>query len=507
MGSVAAASAIGALPAWASGVKGREKGMETLLDQHDAMDLAQLVRDRQVSPMELLEAAIERTERLNPQLNFLAQNHFDYGRAAIARGLPDGPFRGVPWLLKDLHIAIAGLPTENGSRLYRGYVPTQTSELVKRIERAGFVIFGKTTSPEFGLTGTTESVLTGATRNPWNLAYSSGGSSGGAAAAVAAGVLPAAHASDGGGSIRIPASCCGLFGLKPSRGRVPMGPPRTEGWGGLSVQHAVTRSVRDSAAILDATHGIELGSRTATPSPEGSFLGAVTTAPKKLRIALMLDAPSGLPVDAECVAAARAAAKLCEELGHEVEETAPKLDMATYGAASFAIIAASVAADVADRAAAIGAPIDLDVLEPITLAFVQYGRSVDAMSYVRANNVLQGAAFEMAQFMERYDIILSPTLARKPIELGKINLSPVVGFQEWGAEMARYSPFTQLENLTGQPAMSVPLGMSSDGLPIGVMFVGRYGDEAGLLSLAGQLERAASWHDRRPTMKNISSQR
>lgn len=504
IGSVAAASAAGALPAWARGRIEREKGMEAVLDQHDAMGLAQLVRDRQVSPLELLEAAIARTEKLNPQLNFLAQNHFDYGRAAIARGLPDGPFRGVPWLLKDLHIAVAGLPTENGSRLYRGYVPEVSSELVNRIEKAGFVIFGKTTSPEFGLTGTTESVLTGPTRNPWNMAVSAGGSSGGAAVAVAAGVLPAAHASDGGGSIRIPASCCGLFGLKPSRGRVPMGPPRTEGWGGLSVQHAITRSVRDSAAILDATHGVELGSRTAAPTPDGSFLSAVTAAPKKLRIALMLDAPSGSPVDAECVAAARAAAKYCEELGHVVEEAAPKLDMAAFGAASFAIVAASVAADVADRAAAIGATIGPDVLEPITLAFVHYGRTVDAMSYVRANNVLQGAAIEMAQFMERYDMILSPTLAAKPIELGRINLSSKAEFQDWGAEMARYSPFAQLENLTGQPAMSVPLGMSSDGLPIGVMFVGRYGDEAGLLSLAGQLERAASWHDRRPVMKDIS---
>jgi Asp-tRNA(Asn)/Glu-tRNA(Gln) amidotransferase A subunit family amidase len=276
-----------------------------------------------------------------------------------------------------------------------------------------------------------------------------------------------------------------------------MGPPRTEGWGGLSVQHAVTRSVRDSAAILDATHGIELGSRVSAPTPDGSFLDAVTKAPRPLRIALMLNAPAGTPVDAECIAAARATAKLCEDLGHLVEEAAPKLDYAAMGAASFAIIASSVAADVMDRAAVIGANIGPDLLEPITLAFVHYGKTVDAMSYVRANNVLQAGAIKMAEFMANYDMILSPTLATKPIELGRIHLSTQAQFQEWGAEMARYSPFTQLENLTGQPAMSVPMGWSADGLPIGVMFVGRYGDEAELFSMAGQLERAAPWFHRR----------
>lgn len=495
-----AASAAATLPEMAMAtMKGHEK-MDSFSDQHDAMGLAQLVRARQVSPEELLETAISRTEALNPRFNFMAQQLYDYGRAAIAKGLPDGPFRGVPWLLKDLHCSITGHVTENGSRLYRGHTSDHTSELVTRIEKAGFVVFGKTTTPEFGLTGTTESELSGATRNPWNIAHSAGGSSGGAAVAVAAGVLPAAHASDGGGSIRIPASCCGLFGMKPSRGRVPMGPQRTEGWGGLSVQHAITRSVRDSAAILDVTHGVEMGSRTSAPAPDGSFLSALERAPKPLRIALMLDAPAGSPVDPECIAAARAAAKLCEQLGHHVEEAAPKLDVAAIGAASFTIIAASVAADVIDRAAAIGAKIGPDLLEPITLAFVQYGQNIDGMSYARANNRLQGVAIEMARWMQDFDVILSPTLAQLPIELGKINLSTRAEFQDWGAAVARYSPFAQLENLTGQPAMSVPLGMSKNGLPIGVMFVGRYGDEAGLFSLAAQLEQAAPWANRRPAV-------
>ncbi|HUD93070.1 amidase [Sphingobium sp.] len=486
------------------GMAGASRGVAATrgdpLDSHDAIGLAELVRKKQVSPGELLEAAIRRAEALNPRFNFLAQKHYDYGRAAIAKGLPAGPFSGVPWLLKDLNTYIAGLPTENGSRFFKGFRPDVTSELVRRIERAGFVIFGKTTVPELGLTGTTENKLTGDTRNPWNPGHITGGSSGGAAAAVAAGVLPAAHATDGGGSIRIPASCCGLFGLKPSRGRVPMGPPRTEGWGGLSVHHAITRSVRDSAAILDATQGPEPGSRYAAPTPAETFLSQVGKAPGRLRIALMLNAPAGSPVDPECVEAARNAARLCETLGHHVEEAAPKLDMAAIGAAGFALIGSSVAADMLDRARATGVAIGPDVLEPITLGFVGYGQKVTGMDVIRANNALQAAALTMAQFMTNYDVILSPTLAAPPLELGRINLSPDADFMHWGQRTAAFSPFTQIENMTGQPAMSVPLAMAKNGLPIGVMFVGRYGDEATLLRLAGQLEKAAPWKERRPTI-------
>lgn len=473
---------------------------ENLLDTQDALGLADMVRRKQVSASELLETAIGRAEALNPRFNFLAQKHYDYGRAALAKGLPQGPFTGVPWLLKDLNTYIAGLPTENGSRFYKGYKPQVTSELVRRIEKAGFVIFGKTTVPELGLTGTTENKLTGDTRNPWNPAHITGGSSGGAAAAVAAGVLPAAHATDGGGSIRIPASCCGLFGLKPSRGRVPMGPPRTEGWGGLSVHHAVTRSVRDSAAILDATQGPEPGGRYSAPTPFESFLSQVGKAPGRLRIALMLNAPAGSPVDPECVEAARAAARLCESLGHHVEEAAPKLDLAAISAASFALIGSSVAADMLDRAKATGIAVGPDVLEPITLGFVGYGQKTSGMDVARANGALQAAAISMAQFMTNYDVILSPTLAAPPLKLGQIGLSPDVDFMTWGQRTAAFSPFTQVANLTGQPAMSVPLSMAKNGLPIGVMFLGRYGDEALLLRLAGQLETAAPWKNRRPTI-------
>lgn len=475
-------------------------GRSDLLVDHDALGLAQLVAKREVSPTELLEAAIAKAEALNPRFNFMAQRHYDYARKAIAGGLPKGPFTGVPWLLKDLHTHIAGELSEGGSRFFKGNRATVTSELVKRAERAGFVVFGKTTTPEFGLTGTTENKLTGDTRNPWSPAHIAGGSSGGAAVAVAAGVLPAAHASDGGGSIRIPASCCGLFGVKPSRGRIPMGPPRTEGWGGLSSHHAITRSVRDSAAIMDATHGVEPGSRYGVQAPAEGFLAQVGKHPGKLRIAVMVDSPSGSPVDPECRAAALDAAKLCESLGHHVEVAQPQWDAAEIGMASFVLIGSSVAADVLDRAKATGIVPGPDVLEPITLGFVEVGKTFSGMDFARANNTLQALALNVAQFMERFDIILAPTLTAPPLPLGRINLTPDCDFQQWGQRAAVFSPFTQMANMTGQPSMSVPLAQSSSGLPIGVMFTARFGDEATLYRLAGQLERAAPWWERRPNV-------
>lgn len=475
-------------------------GIESLLSSHDALGLAGLVRQRQVSPSELLEAAIARTEALNPRFNFVAQRHYDYARKALAAGLPKGPFTGVPWLLKDLNTHIAGELTEGGSRFYRGFRAPVTSELVTRIERAGFVVFGKTTTPELGLTGTTENKLTGDTRNPWSPDRIAGGSSGGAAAAVAAGVLPAAHATDGGGSIRIPASCCGLFGLKPSRGRVPMGPLRTEGWGGLSTHHAVSWSVRDSAAILDATHGSEPGSRYGAPAPAEGFLAQVGKHPGKLRIALMLDSPSGSPVGPDCRAAAEAAAALCDRLGHHVEIAQPKWDVGAIGLAAFQVMAAAIAADLIDRGKATGITPGPEVLEPITLAFMGFGQSVSGMDYARANNTLQSLAVNLGRFMQKYDVILAPTLAAPPVPLSRINLTPDCDFQQWGQRVAVFSPFAQMANLTGQPSMSVPLGQSQAGLPIGVMFTGRFGEEAVLYRLAGQLEQAAPWFNRRPSL-------
>ena len=476
-------------------VMGSDKG--NILDQHDALGLAKLIRDKAVTPGELLEAAIARAEEGNARFNFMAQKLYDHGRQAIAAGLPEGPFRGVPLLVKDLNTHIAGQRSGQGSRFYADYRPDFTSELVRRQQAAGFVIFGKTTTPEFGLTGTTESVAYGATRNPWNPERIAGGSSGGSAAAIAAGVVPMAHASDGGGSIRIPAACCGLFALKPSRGRIPMGPKRTEGWGGLSTHHAISRTVRDSAAMLDATHGIEIGSRYGAPTPEGSFLSQVTKSPGRLRVALMLETPTGTPVDPECIAAARDAAKLFETLGHHVEEAAPKVDPAGLGMANFATLSSALAVDIEDRAKLTGITPGPDVLEKVTLVFLQYSKQFKAVDLARANNLFQETAITLGNFMTKYDVILSPTTAAPPPALGRLGLMPT-DFEKWGAEAAAYTPWTGVSNATGQPSMSLPLAMSKDGLPIGVMVTGRYGDEATLLRLAGQIERAAPWFGRRP---------
>ena len=464
---------------------------------YDALGLAELVSKKVVSPGELLEEAIVRATAQDARLNFVAQELYDYGRKRIADGLPEGPFKGVPFLEKDLHMHMAGKPSGQGSRFYSDYVPDFTSELVQRHEKAGLVIFGKTTTPEFGLTGTTESLAEGPTRNPWNTAHSAGGSSGGSAAAVAAGVVPLAHASDGGGSIRIPASACGLFGLKPSRGRVPMGPPRTEGWGGNSTNGAISRSVRDSAALLDATAGIEPGSRYSAPSPDGSFLSKVERDPGQLRIALMLRPISGAPVAEEVIEATRAAARLCEHLGHIVEEAAPQVDAQAMGEANFALISTALASDLDARAAVTGVPVGPDVIEPITLGFYGFGKQVPGTAVAKAHGTLQSISIDVARFMADYDIILSPVLATPPAPLGVYDLDKT-DFAAWGQAVGAYVPFTGLYNATGQPSMSVPLAMSKAGLPLGSMFTGRYGDEVTLLSLAGQLERAAPWFDRLP---------
>lgn len=494
-----AGTAVAALASSASGAVAAARSSSPL-DSHDALGLADLVRRREVSALELLDASIERVEALNPRFNFMAQTYYDLGRSAIAAGLPQGAFTGVPWLVKDLNTTIAGKVTANGSRMFKDAVATETSEIVLRAQRAGFVVFGQTTSPEFGLSGTTESALRGATRNPWNPAHTSGGSSGGAAVAVAAGVLPAAHATDGGGSIRIPSSSCGLFGLKPSRARTPGGPMRPDGSIGLSVHHAITRSVRDSAAILDATHGPELGSRFTAPTPQETFLSQVSKAPRPLRIALMLSPISGSPVDPEVIEAVKSVARLCESLGHHVEEAAPALNAAAISEASFALSGSSIAADILDRAKATGLTPGPDLLEPITLAFFGYGQHTKGMDVYRANHSLQTAAVTVARFMQTYDLILSPVLGAPPIELGQIDLSSEPDFATWGRRIAAYTPFAQLANMTGQPAMSVPLSMSAAGLPIGSMFTGRYGDEATLLQLAGQLEQAAPWAKTRPVL-------
>ncbi len=468
-------------------------------ESYDALGLAELVRKGETSAEELLGEALERIEARNPALGAVNMVWADHARAAIRAGLPDGPFRGVPYLLKDLHAQVAGMPLSFGSRLFSSFVSDSDSELSLRYRRAGLVLFGRTASPEFGLTATTESVLWGATRNPWNLEHTSGGSSGGASASVASGILPAAHASDGGGSIRIPASCCGLFGMKPTRARVPSGPHQGEGWGGMSTAHAVTRSVRDSAALLDATCGPDLGAPYHAPEPERPYLEEVTRAPGRLRIGLQTDTFNGAPTDPECRDAALAAGKLCESLGHHVEPVRLSVDAQELGRATQIVIASNVQATVEDAAILLGREVSTELVETITYFMVQGARAATAADYARAIRTIHAAGRTVESFLGRYDVLLSPTMAAPPVKIGELALSNAPS-AEYISRLQAATGFTQLFNAGGQPAMSVPLAWSSTGLPLGVQFAAKFGDEATLYRLAGQLERAQPWWDRRPAL-------
>ena len=468
-------------------------------EDYDGLGLAELVRRKEVSAKELLDAAVARTDALNPTLNAIVTRMDEHARAAIAAGLPSGPFTGVPYLLKDLGALYTGAPTSFGSGFYDGNVADHDSEITARLKRAGLVIFGKTNTPEMGLAPSTEPRRFGATKNPWNLAHSAGGSSGGAAAAVAAGIVPMAHATDGGGSIRIPASCCGLFGLKPTRARNPMGPDAGEGWGGASVGHAVTRSVRDSAALLDATAGPDVGDPYWAPPPAGPFLAEVGRHPGRLRIALTATSFNGQPVDPQCADAARAAATLCASLGHVVDEAHPTIDAAALGAATRVIIAANVRAALETRAAAIGRSLTEADVERVTWGWARIGLETTATDYARSIGVVHRTGRAVARFFAEYDVILSPTMCRPPFALGVMNMSSTDDAAYLQAVLACVG-FTALFNSSGNPAMSVPLAWSREGLPIGVQFAGRFGDEATLFRLASQLEVAQPWADRRPTV-------
>ena len=466
-------------------------------DKYDALGLAELVAKRQVTPLELLHAVRQRVEALNPKLNAFCHLFFDKAEAQIKQGLPAGPFRGVPFALKDLGHSLAGTITSSGSRVWKDAVADTDSTLVARYKQAGLVIFGKTNSPELGLTTSTESALYGKTRNPWNLERTSGGSSGGASAAVAARILPAAHASDGGGSIRIPASCCGLFGLKPTRGRVPMGPAQFEGWNGCSHHHVVTVSVRNSAALLDATAGAELGSPFFSPPPARPFLKEVGVDPGKLRIALVAEPYGGTPLDPECRKAAADAAKLCESLGHKVEETKLPINNAAMREAFLNVIVVSLARTLEDAAKTLGRAVTENDVEPVTWAMMQQGRALGSVAYSRAIATCHQVGLTMAKFMQGYDVVLSPTLAKPPVPLGVLSLSPE-SLPAFTKEVTEFGPHTALYNVTGQPSMSVPLHWSPEGLPIGVMFSGRFGEDSMLLRLAAQLEKAKPWRERKP---------
>jgi amidase len=459
--------------------------------RHDATALAALVRSRQVSPSEVLDAALEVIAEKNPSLNAVIRDLEPAARRDLAAGLPDGPFTGVPFLVKDLGANVAGAPTTNGSALFAGAEPaTRDSVVIERYRRAGLVIVGKTNTPEFGLAPSTEPVLFGPTRNPFDLERSAGGSSGGSAAAVAAGMVPVAHASDGGGSIRIPASCCGLFGLKPTRGRVTYAPERAEGWAGMSTQHAVTRSVRDSAALLDATAGPAPGDPYWPAPPATSFLAATRQPPGPLRVGLALTAPNGAEVHPECRDAAAGSASFLEALGHHVEPVEWTFGADLLGSAQAGIIAANTAATVAARLAQLGRELAGGDLEPVTAAMVAAAARTTAVDYVNAVTAAQEVGRHLAELFARIDVLVTPTLACLPPELGQVTLADIGQFMTNVAPMVA---FTAMFNMSGQPAASLPLHKTGAGMAVGTQIVGRYGDEATLLSLCAQVEGARPW--------------
>jgi Asp-tRNA(Asn)/Glu-tRNA(Gln) amidotransferase A subunit family amidase len=468
-------------------------------EDYDALGLAELVKSGETTAEALLEAAILRAEKRDGEIGSIVIRMFEEARATVAAGVPGGPFEGVPFLLKDLHLSYPGVRLTNGSKLFADYVPEVESELVARYRRAGLVIFGKTHSPEYGITTSSESQIFGQTKNPWSLEHTSGGSSGGASAAVAAGIVPLANASDGGGSIRIPASCCGLFGMKPTRGRTPLGPNAGEGWAGMSAVHAVGRSVRDSAALLDATCGGDLGAPYAGQPPARPYLEEVGQSPGKLRIAIQMKAWNGIDPHPDCVAALRDAETLCRELGHEVEEAPFDVDASVLAPATLTILSANTRAMMEERAQALGRALREDDVEPGTWRLSMLANKRSAIDYVSAVRLIHATGRALARHLEPYDMVLSPTMAMPPHPLGLLSLSnPDTAAQ--GVAVLQTVGFTQIANVTGHPAMSVPLYWNDQGLPIGVQFMGRMDGEGMLFRLAAQLETARPWFDRRPNL-------
>jgi Asp-tRNA(Asn)/Glu-tRNA(Gln) amidotransferase A subunit family amidase len=464
--------------------------------KYDGLGLADLVRRKEVKPEELLEAAIARIDAIDPGLNAVVTKMYDEAQKTIRAGLPEGPFKGVPFLLKDLGAAYAGVRLTMGCKLLANYVPNYDNELVNRYKRAGLVCVGRTNTPEFGLNNSTESVLLGPARNPWDTDRSTGGSSGGAAAAVAARMVPMAHASDGGGSIRIPSSSCGVFGMKPSRGRMPTGPEVGEAWEGFATNHAISISVRDNAALLDATSAPEVGAPYGIPAPGRPFLKEVGANPGKLRIAYFLKGAADF-THPDCIAAVEDAANLCQNLGHTVEKAAPEVDYKTLNDAFGLIVAGHVAAMLDRIGLAIGQLPRAEMFEPWTWNLAQYGQQTTAAQFAGTKAVFNQATRTVANFLTRYDSILTPTLGAPPPQLGYLDTVDLPT-DEYLKRQHNHSPFTWLHNVTGLPAMSVPLYWNADGLPIGVQFAGRYADEATLYRLAGQLEAARPWKHKVP---------
>jgi len=492
-------------------------------DQYDGTGLAQLIRNGEVNATDLCEEAISRAETLNPKLNAIITPLYDYAREAARKLSSDATFAGVPFLLKDVHHALKGFAMSSGSALLKSYLPQNDSEIVSRFKRAGLVILGKTNTPEFKLAYVTEPKAFGITRNPWNLDCTPGGSSGGSAAAVAARIVPLASATDEGGSIRVPASCCGLFGLKPSRGRNPVGPDFDEDWDGMSTSHVVTRSVRDSAAILDAVSGIELGSPYCSTAQERPFSDEAKLDPEPLKICFHTRSAYGREVHPECKKAVQQTCKLLESLGHHVEEIVPNYQEEEAALDWCIVLLGNIAAHVDRLIQVYGHPTVKRNLELPNYALYRMGLGLKTLDFVKAKRRWRQYGIIMGQILQKHDMMLTPTLGEPPILAGSMQpsksdqrsmklISSWVGKMILSSRKLTYSvleeliqnmmktlmPLTLIANVTGQPAMSVPLHWTENGLPCGVQFIGRFGGEAKLLRLAGQLEKAKPWVGRKP---------
>ena len=491
--------------------------------EYDALDgvaLADLVRRRELSALEVTEAALARIAVRNPALNAVVRPMDYQARRMAAAVAVDAPLAGVPLLIKDLMATVAGVPTSHGTRVLQQLVPAADSTLIARYRRAGAVFVGKGNTPELGLTPTAESEALGPARNPWDRSRTTGGSSGGAGAAVAARMVPVAHGGDGGGSIRIPASACGVFGLKPSRGRTPTGPILGDVWRGFVQEHVLSWSVRDSAAFLDASAGMDAGAPVACPPQARPYLEEVARDPGRLRVAVTTAPFFGTTVHPDCVAALDDAASLLESLGHEVRQDAPVLDGAALARDFLTVVAVEARGEIEFLGEQLRRSLRRDELEPATWALAEVGRVMRGTDYVGAVRRLQQAARTVGAFFETVDVLVTPTLAQPPIPLGTLKPSGaeetilrVLGglglgrvmlaaglLEQTVAKVYAFIPHTPLFNVTGQPAMSVPLHWNAQGLPIGTQVVARLGEEEVLFRVAGQLERARPWAGRRPPL-------
>lgn len=463
----------------------------------DGLALADLLARREVRPEDLMACAIKLAQERAPAMNALCYERYEASLDVARASQPRGVFGAIPFLLKDSGLAHTRFPSSLGSRLLNDTVYARNATLADRFEDAGLIPFARTTVPEFCMAPTTEAARNGGpTRNPWDPTRSSGGSSGGAAAAVAAGIVPLAHGSDGGGSIRIPAAACGVYGLKVSRGRVPMGPFRGEGWGGLATDGVLTRSVRDTAAALDAISAPEPGAPYAAPAAPASYLKLLAEPPKKMRIVLWRGAFNGVPVAPECVAAVERAAELCRELGHEVVDgTPPDIDYDAFVLAHANVLAGNIVLSVDTRLGLTGQALRDDDLEPVLRQGYEYGKSLPAAQYIGSVNRFHAIGRVLDGYMDGFDAILSPSLTQLPLKLGELSTAHG-SFLDFRRKVATYGTFSAAFNASGQPAASLPLVWTDAGLPVGVQVVGRYGREDVVLALSAQLEAAQPWAGR-----------